>query len=174
VNTAYLGLGSNLGDRRQHLAAAVRRLHAGPALRVVNVSPVYESSPVGVTAQPDFLNLVVQVETAHAPHELLTECLRIEAGLGRVRHERWGPRTIDIDLLLYGEVRLNDDCLTVPHPRMRERSFVLVPLAEIAPELRLAGEPIGALAAALGRDGLRQLGPLDWANEVLKKETRKP
>jgi 2-amino-4-hydroxy-6-hydroxymethyldihydropteridine diphosphokinase len=164
VNTAYLGLGSNLGNRRQHLAEAVRRLHVGPALQVVKVSSVYESSPVGVTGQPDFLNLVVQVATAHAPHELLAECLRIEADLGRVRHERWGPRTIDIDLLLYGDARIDDERLTVPHPRMRERIFVLAPLAEIAPGLKLDGKTVGELAA-LGETGLRKLGPLDWTKK---------
>jgi 2-amino-4-hydroxy-6-hydroxymethyldihydropteridine diphosphokinase len=174
VNTAYLGLGSNLGDRRQHLAEAVRRLHAGPALQVVKISPVYESSPVGVTAQPDFLNLVVQVATTHSPHELLTECQRIEADLGRVRRERWGPRTIDIDLLLYGDARIDDESLAVPHPRMRERSFVLAPLAEIAPGLKMDGKTVGELAAALGEAGLRKLGPLDWPDIILKKEARKP
>jgi 2-amino-4-hydroxy-6-hydroxymethyldihydropteridine diphosphokinase len=163
VNTAYLGLGSNLGDRRQHLAEAVRRLHAGPALQVVKISPVYESSPVGVTAQPDFLNLVVQVATTQTPHELLAECLRIETDLGRVRRERWGPRTIDIDVLLYGDARIDDEHLTVPHPRMRERSFVLTLLAEIAPGMKLDGKTVGELADALGERGLRKLGPLDWA-----------
>ena len=165
MNTAYLGLGSNLGNRRQHLAEAVRRLHTGPALQVVKVSSVYESSPVGVTAQPDFLNLVVQVETPHTPHELLAECLRMETDLGRVRSERWGPRTMDIDLLLYGNMRINDERLTVPHPRMRERSFVLTPLTEVAPGLKLEGKTIGELAAALGEAGLRKLGPLDWAEK---------
>ena len=174
MNTAYLGLGSNLGDRRQHLTEAVRRLHAGPALQVVKVSSVYESSPVGVTAQSDFLNLVVQVATTHAPQKLLTECLCIETDLGRVRGERWGPRTIDIDLLLYGDMRIDDERLTVPHPRMRERSFVLTPLAEIAPGLKLDGKTIRELAAALGEAGLRKLGPLDWADMILKKEARKP
>ncbi|HXC01985.1 MAG TPA: 2-amino-4-hydroxy-6-hydroxymethyldihydropteridine diphosphokinase [Opitutaceae bacterium] len=165
MNTAYLGLGSNLGNRRQHLAEAVRRLHTRPALQVVKVSSVYESSPVGVTAQPDFLNLVVQVETPHTPHELLAECLRMETDLGRVRRERWGPRTIDIDLLLYGDAKIDDESLAVLHPRMRERSFVLVPLAEIAPGLKLDGKTIGELAAALGEDGLRKLGPLDWVEK---------
>jgi 2-amino-4-hydroxy-6-hydroxymethyldihydropteridine diphosphokinase len=166
VNTAYLGLGSNLGDRRQHLAEAVRRLHVGPALQVVKVSSVYESSPVGMTAQPDFLNLVVQVATAHTPYELLAECQRMETDLGRVRRERWGPRTMDIDLLLYGDAGIDDELLTVPHPRMRERSFVLTPLAEIAPGLKLDGKAIGELAAALGETGLRKLGPLEWTKKV--------
>jgi 2-amino-4-hydroxy-6-hydroxymethyldihydropteridine diphosphokinase len=174
VNTAYLGLGGNLGDRRQHLAGAVRRLHTGLALQVVKVSSVYESSPVGMTAQPDFLNLVVQVATTHAPKELLAECQRIETDLGRVRRERWGPRTIDIDLLLYGDVRIDGEQLTVPHPRMCERSFVLAPLAEIAPGLKLDGKTISELAAMLGEAGLRKLGPLEGSEMILKKETRKP
>ena len=163
MNTAYLGLGSNLGDRRQHLAEAVRRLQAGPALQIVKVSPVYETSPVGVTAQPDFLNLVVEVATTHAPQRLLTECLRLEIDLGRERRERWGPRTIDIDLLLYGDMRINEKNLAVPHPRMHERGFVLAPLAEIAPQLKLDGKTVGELAVALGGAGLRKLGELDWA-----------
>ncbi|HTB81916.1 MAG TPA: 2-amino-4-hydroxy-6-hydroxymethyldihydropteridine diphosphokinase [Opitutaceae bacterium] len=168
MNTAYLGLGSNLGDRRQHLAGAVRRLHGAPGIQVMAVSAIYESSPVGVAAQPDFLNLVVQVATLHPPHEFLGQCLRIEAGLGRERRERWGPRTIDIDVLLYGDVGLADENLTVPHPRMAERSFVLTPLAEIAPGLRLAGETVGVLATRLGSAGLRRLGPLDWAETPVK------
>ncbi len=169
MNTAYLGLGSNLGDRRQYLAEAVRRLHAGPGLQVMAVSAVYESSPVGMAAQPDFLNLVVQVATSHPPHELLDQCLCIEAALGRERRERWGPRTIDIDVLLYGDVSIADENLTVPHPRMAERSFVLTPLAEIAPGLRLAGETVGVLATRLGSAGLRGLGPLDWAEAKLSR-----
>jgi len=172
VNTAYLGLGSNLGDRCQHLVEAVRRLHGGPGIQVMAVSAVYESSPVGVAAQPDFLNLVVQVATSHPPHELLDRCLRIEAALGRVRRERWGPRTIDIDVLLYGDVSIADENLTVPHPRMAERSFVLTPLAEIAPGLKLADETVGVLATRLGSAGLRRLGPLDWA-ETLAKPSHK-
>ena len=131
----------------------------------MKVSSVYESSPVGVTAQPDFLNLVAQVKTTYAPQELLAECLRIEADLGRVRRERWGPRTIDIDLLLYGDLRIDDESLMVPHPRIRERSFVLTPLAEIASGLKLDGKTIGELAAALGEAGLRKLGPLEWTKK---------
>ena len=162
MNTAYLGLGSNLGDRRRHLAGALRRLQAGAGIRIAEVSSVYETKPVGVAGQPIFLNLVARITTTRSAHELLDQCLRVEAGLGRVRRERWGPRTIDIDLLLYGDARINDGRLTVPHPRMRERGFVLAPLAEIAPGLLLAGKTAGALAARIGQAGVRKLGSLEW------------
>lgn len=138
------------------------------------VSAVYESKPVGVTAQPDFLNLVAQVATTHPPHELLDWCLQVEAGLGRARRERWGPRTIDIDLLIYDDVRIDDGKLILPHPRMHERSFVLVPLAEIAPELPLAGETVAARAARLGAAGLRRLGPLEWLEAPPASPTAPP
>lgn len=162
MNTAYLGLGSNLGDRRRHLAEALRQLNAGPDTRVTAVSSVYETAPVGVTAQPDFLNLAARVATQHSAQALLDQCLQIEAGLGRVRRERWGPRTIDIDLLLYAEVCLRDARLQLPHPRMQERSFVLIPLAEIAPDLRLTSGTVAERAARLGAAGVRRLGPLQW------------
>ena len=163
MHPAYLGLGSNLGDRHGHLAAAIRRLHATPGIRIVNVSCVYETKPVGYTAQPDFLNLAVTVATTLPPHVLLDACLRIETELGRVRLERWGPRTVDLDLLSYGEVLLDDNRLTLPHPRMLERGFVLVPLAEIAPELILDGEAIRTRAARCDQAGLRKLGRLEWS-----------
>jgi len=154
MKTAYLGLGTNLGDRRAQLAAALRALAADPAISIVRGSSVYESKPVGVLAQPDFLNMVVQIQTAHQPPALLSVCLDIEAGLGRERRERWGPRLIDLDVLLYDGQSWQDERLVLPHPRMHERSFVLVPLAEIAPDLTLNGENILTLAARLDRDGL--------------------
>jgi dihydrofolate synthase/folylpolyglutamate synthase len=160
VADAFLALGSNLGDRAANLAEAVRRLSASPQIRVVAASSLYESAAVGYTAQPDFLNAVVRIATPCAPHELLALCLRIESELGRVRRERWGPRPIDIDVLLYDEVVLDEPALTIPHPRMRERNFVLTPLAEIAPTLTLGGEPIVALAARLDASGLRKVGTL--------------
>ena len=165
MHDAYLGVGGNLGDRLQNLTEAVRRLHATPGIRVASVSSVYESTAVGMTAQPDFLNLVAHVTTDCSPAELLAHCLRIEGELGRVRRERWGPRTVDIDVLLYNDVVLSDPALTIPHPRMLERSFVLVPLAEIAPQVRVNGNSIAALAAQLDRAGLVKSGGLDWMAE---------
>lgn len=162
VKTAYLGLGSNLGDRRARLAGAMQRLERTAGLRIVAVSSVYETTPVGVTGQPDYLNLAAAIATSLAPTELLAECQRIESALGRVRLERWAPRTIDLDLLWYEDFVSAIPELTVPHPRMLERGFVMVPLAEIAPNLILAGETMLARAARIDRSGVRQLDRLDW------------
>lgn len=159
-STAYLALGGNLGDRREYLSAAVRALNSERGLRVEKFSSVYETAPVGVVDQPDFYNLVVEVSTTLTAHELLTRCLAIENKLGRVRTERWGPRTIDLDVLWYENVTLRDSELTLPHPRMKERAFVLVPLAEIAPTLLLEGLPAEKLAARIDKSGLTRLGPL--------------
>jgi 2-amino-4-hydroxy-6-hydroxymethyldihydropteridine diphosphokinase len=148
---AYLGLGSNLGDRLAHLQAAVDGLAAAPDVHVVAVSRVYETAPVGGPAQDDFLNAVVAIDTALSPRELLAFAQRVEAGEQRVRAERWGPRTLDVDVLLVGDERVDEPDLVVPHPRMRERAFVLVPLADVAPEL-VDSE---ALEAIPDRDGVR-------------------
>lgn len=129
--TAYLGLGSNLGSRGEWLAEAVRRLGEEPGIRVEACSAVYETDPVGYVEQPAFLNMAVRIGTLLPPHELLSVMLRIEEELGRKREVRWGPRTIDIDMLLYGEQQLDGPELTVPHPRMQERAFVLIPLQDV-------------------------------------------
>jgi 2-amino-4-hydroxy-6-hydroxymethyldihydropteridine diphosphokinase len=161
VSTAYLGLGGNLGNRRQYLAGAIHALNSEQGIRVESVSSVYETKPVGVIDQPDFLNLVAQIATELSARELLARCLRIEADLGRVRTERWGPRTIDIDVLWFDEKTVNEPDLVLPHPRMLARAFVLVPLAEIAPLISLASMRIDVLAAKLDQTGLCRLGPLD-------------
>jgi 2-amino-4-hydroxy-6-hydroxymethyldihydropteridine diphosphokinase len=161
VNTAYLGLGGNLGNRRQYLADAVLALNSEAGIRVEKISSVYQTKPVGVIDQPDFLNLVVQLLTSLTAHELLVRCLQIEKKLGRVRAERWGPRTIDLDLLWVSGVPLNESDLVLPHPRMKERAFVLVPLAEIAPTLLLDGVSIHELTSKLDQSGLCRLGALD-------------
>lgn len=128
---AFLGLGSNLGDRRRHLLDAVDSL--GPMVR--QVSPVYETDPVGGPDQDRFLNLVVEVATDLEPRELLAVCHRLEAGADRVRIERWGPRSLDVDILLIDGVEVDEPDLQIPHPRWRERRFVLRPLADIAPDV---------------------------------------
>lgn len=135
----YVGIGSNIGDRESHIRLALKELAAQPTMEIVTASSIYETAPVGVTDQPNFLNLVVAVRTTLLPRELMDALLQIENKMGRVRTVRWGPRVIDLDLLLYGEVRIEGPELTVPHPRLRERSFVLMPLAEIAPTLVLPG-----------------------------------
>ncbi len=154
MKTAFLGLGSNLGDRRGHLAAAARELAADPAVTLVRASGIYETRPVGKEDQPDFLNQVLQIATTHEPRALLAACLAVELRLGRERRERWGPRLIDIDVLLYEGLTCHDAELVLPHPRMHERGFVLTPLAELAPDLLLHGLTVRDLAAQVGPAGL--------------------
>ena len=135
MKTVYLGLGSNLGDREAMLQAAVRALES-PRLRILRVSPVYETEPVDVSGQHWFLNQVAEAETDLFPLQLLHRTAKIEAQLGRRRLAPQGPRTIDIDILLYGNSIVTTPALEIPHPRFRARRFVLAPLADLAPELR--------------------------------------
>jgi 2-amino-4-hydroxy-6-hydroxymethyldihydropteridine diphosphokinase len=136
VTRAYVGLGSNLGDREEMLHRAIALLAAVPGAEVVAFSSIRETDPVGLTEQPLFLNAVAAVETTLRPRELLGELLEIERELGRTREgPRFGPRTIDLDLLLYGDETVDEPGLTVPHPRLGERRFALEPLAELDPEL---------------------------------------
>lgn len=133
---AYVGLGSNLGDRARHIFDGVRLLLDRVGARA-RLSPLYETDPVGYLDQPSFLNGVLELEGAlPGPHDLLAHCLEVEARLGRARAIANGPRTLDLDLLVVGERRVADDRLTLPHPRMHERRFVLEPLADLAPDLR--------------------------------------
>jgi 2-amino-4-hydroxy-6-hydroxymethyldihydropteridine diphosphokinase len=127
---AYLGIGSNLGDRLAHLQSAVDGLAAAAGIAVVAVSAVYETDPVG-PEQPDYLNAVVAVDTTLAARALLEVGQRLEAEAHRVRGERWGPRTLDVDVLLFGDEQHDEPDLVVPHPRWREREFVLAPLADL-------------------------------------------
>jgi len=140
LRRAYLGLGSNLGDRAAHLQAAVEGL-AGRAGRVVAISPVYETEPVGGPPQPEYLNAVVAVETALSARELLRLAKALEAEAGREPPEpgkRWGPRPLDIDVLMVGDERIDEPDLVVPHPRIHQRAFVLAPLADVAPDMVVA------------------------------------
>ncbi len=161
---AFLGLGSNVGNRRGHLAHALRRLDAATTL--TGVSPVYETAPVGYTDQGPFLNLVVRLETGMEPGTLLELVRAIERERGRERTFRNAPRTLDIDILLYGDRTVDRPGLTIPHPRMHERAFVLVPLLALAPEVadprtgrRLAGvlEELEAGGTGPGRAGVRKV-----------------
>ena len=146
--TCYLGLGSNIGDRRANLAEAVQRLAQIPAVEIVRTSSIYETAPVGPQDQPDFFNQVVQVEVSCMPRQLLGLVQGIEQQMGRVRRRRWGERIIDIDILLYGDETIDELDLQIPHPQMLARQFVLVPLAEIAPDLALPDGRRAADAAA--------------------------
>lgn len=156
----YLGLGSNLGDRDANLRRAVEAL--APEVVVVQLSAVYDTAPVLVTEQPRFHNIAALCATALTPHSLLGYVKRIEAELGRVQNIRYGPRVIDVDILLYGQIVLETEDLTIPHPRLAERAFVLAPLAEIAPGLRhpVLGATIQQLADAVASQDVRAIGPL--------------
>lgn len=147
---AFLGLGSNLGDRRAILRRAVAAI---PDL--VAVSPVYETEPVGGPEQGPFYNIVVELRTRRSPRQLLELCRELEGAAQRVRRVRWGPRTLDVDVLLVGDRVVDEEDLTVPHPRMTERNFVMVPLLAVAPDLEIPGyDP----AAAVGE--VVDIGPL--------------
>jgi 2-amino-4-hydroxy-6-hydroxymethyldihydropteridine diphosphokinase len=133
---AYVALGSNLGDREAHLAAALGALRARPGIRVTSVSKLYQTAPVGPPPQGPYLNAVARLRTRLAPRALLACLLEIEAAEGRLRETgRWSARTLDLDLLFYGSLTLDEPGLRVPHPRLHERAFVLEPLCELAPRL---------------------------------------
>lgn len=147
--TAYIGIGSNVGKRRHYIDSALKILHHPPCLQVVKVAPLYSTAPVGYTEQGWFLNTVAQVVTTLPPLELLQTLLATEEQLGRVRTVRWGPRTIDLDLLMYGDVTMDTLELTLPHPRMAERAFVMVPLADLNPALKLREQTVDQWAQQL-------------------------
>jgi 2-amino-4-hydroxy-6-hydroxymethyldihydropteridine diphosphokinase len=150
MTRAYVGLGANLGPREVTLLRAADLLAAADGVDVVAVSQLRETEPVGVVEQPPFLNGAVALDTSLTARALLDLLLEIERSLGRVRGERWGPRTIDLDLLVYGDERVDEDGLHVPHPRLHERRFALEPLAELDPELQIPGlGSVSALIAAL-------------------------
>jgi 2-amino-4-hydroxy-6-hydroxymethyldihydropteridine diphosphokinase len=160
LRNAYLGLGSNLGDRDEHLRAAISKL--AELLHVERISSVYETEPLLVEDQPLFHNLACAGQTTLDPFSLLRALKRIERDLGRVPGPRYGPRVIDIDILLLDDLVLTTAELTIPHPAMLERAFVLIPLAEIAPTQRhpLAGRTIEELALGLDTSGVRRQGAL--------------
>jgi len=157
---AYVGLGSNLGDRAAYLLLGLSALSRLPKTHLLRLSPVYETDPVG-PPQPPYLNMVAELETELSPKGLLAEMLGVEKALGRERRERWGPRTLDLDLLLYGDLVLEEAGLSVPHPRLHERAFVLVPLLDLLPEGRhpLLGQSFAELLASLDASSVRPLVP---------------
>jgi len=160
--SAYVGLGSNLESPRRQIASALEALDALPGTSVQSCSSLYRTAPVGYAGQPDFVNAVVCLKTALGPRQLLDALLEIEGEHGRTRSVRNGPRTLDLDLLLHGDVRVDEPGLQVPHPRLTERAFVLVPLAEIAPTLVLPdGVFVAELAPALA--GAQRIERIDDA-----------
>jgi 2-amino-4-hydroxy-6-hydroxymethyldihydropteridine diphosphokinase len=165
VKAVYLGLGSNLGDRERTILKALVELDQLEATQVVRVSSLYDTEPVGEVDQPRFLNAVALVETGFGPRQLLWNLKLVERRLGRTRARRWGPRAIDIDILVYDDLVVDEPDLEIPHRELRHRAFVLVPLAELASELVLptTGESVSDLLRALGPKGsVRRLGRLSY------------
>jgi len=156
----YLSLGSNLGDRMRNLSAALGAL--APDVQVVSVSSLYETEPVGVLDQPAFLNMALAAETSLDPFTLLQAVKRVEEAVGRTPTFRWGPRVVDVDILLFGDRTMHTDRLTIPHPEISRRAFVLVPLAEIAPDLvePVSQQTISQLRDKVpGLESVRLIGP---------------
>lgn len=155
---AWVGLGSNLQDPARQVRTALDELNDLPGCRVLRHSRLYRTPPLGPPGQPDYANAVAELDTGLLPHELLMGLKALERSHGRERGERWGPRTLDLDLLLYDDLAMTSDDLTVPHPRLHERAFVLVPLAELAPRLDVPGR--GRVEALLA--GVDAAGVVRW------------
>ena len=157
----YLGLGSNianeLGSPIEHIQQALTALGQHQQVRDLQVSSFYASSPMGPQDQPDFINVVAALETILAPLELLDACQQLETDAKRARLRHWGERSLDVDILLYGQAQINEARLTVPHAGIAERNFVLVPLRELAPELIIAGKPIAAYSLSADWTDLKRL-----------------
>lgn len=154
---AVIALGSNIGDKVANLDRAVALLSSTADLGVVQRSRNYRTPPWGKTDQDWFVNGAVLVETTLSPHQLLNRCLAVEEEMGRRREEKWGPRIIDLDVLVYGDVELSDEVLTLPHPHITDRAFVLAPLAELRPELELKGRNVGEWLADIDREGIEPI-----------------
>lgn len=170
MNKIYLSLGTNIGEREQNLELAVRLLQEMPNVNVQAISSIYETAPVGYVDQPSFLNIALYIETSHSALDMLSICQSVESELGRVREIRWGPRIIDLDILLFNNENIEVENLTVPHPRMFERAFVLVPLLEIAksletPQLQMAKSSLESMD--LLAEGITKWKTVNSANEFL-------
>ena len=155
MNKAYLGLGSNMGDKKRYLYDAIQILNHHEQIMITTLSSLYESVPWGYVDQDIFMNLVVEIETTLAPIELLDVCQQIENELGRVREFKWGPRVIDVDILIYNDEAIECERLIVPHPYMTERDFVMIPLAEICPQLVVKEKKVQDWAQNFNQEALK-------------------
>lgn len=153
----YLGIGGNVGNVKENINEALELLQEGNSLKLQKMSSYYETAPVGYEQQEWFLNIVAEIETQLTPYELLSLCNKVEHELKRERLIRWGPRTIDIDILLFEGFESNEERLTVPHPRMRERAFVIIPLLEIAPDLNINGQSLKEISNYINNQEIRKL-----------------
>ncbi len=157
MDKIYIAIGSNLNGPIKQLNKAVEHLKNHPEITIVNVSSFYVTKPVGIENQPDFINAVIEIKYDRGAHKLIDELLNIELLFGRIRAEKNGPRIIDLDILLFGDLEINDSDLTIPHPRMMERVFVLLPLAEIAPTIMVNETPIQIALKKLKIDGIQKV-----------------
>lgn len=157
MNKVYLSLGSNMGDKIQHLKDAVSIIKEYDRVSNVMVSSFYETAPVGYLDQDLFVNIALSLDTEMEPYEMLSLCQHVEEELKRKRIIRWGPRTIDVDILLFNDIISNDEKLTIPHPRMKERAFVIVPLYEIANDISIDGDSIESIYQALDKEDIRKI-----------------
>lgn len=162
MTAAVVGLGGNIGDTRALMAAAVAKLAQHPEIAVEAVSALYETPPWGKTDQPPFLNAAARLETTLTPRALLETLLSIERALGRHRAERWGPRTLDLDVLLFGHGEVDEPGLQIPHPHLHERAFALRPLIDVMPDAAFAGRRADAWLSALPQSGIREVSPSGW------------
>ena len=161
-----IGLGSNMGEREQNLQQALGMLEADSSIRIEKISSIYETAPFGVMDQDDFLNMVVAVETELSPENLLQKCLGVENAMGRVRSRHWGPRIIDLDLLFYDAVQMQTNNLTLPHPGIGQRAFVLIPMRDVVMDVQLPGGLIiDSMLVSLmesGRQEVRLWKKVEW------------
>ena len=173
MNEAFLSIGTNIGEREKNLQDAIRVLMAQDGVKIVAISSIYETAAVGYTEQADFLNIAVALETTLSPKALLSVCQGIENDLGRVREFRWGPRIIDLDILLYNTENIETESLIVPHPRMFERAFVLVPLQEImTPKYVMLEDVQKALRAFdIEKEGVKLWKKIDTVEEFVPSES---
>ncbi|MFZ3591056.1 2-amino-4-hydroxy-6-hydroxymethyldihydropteridine diphosphokinase [Bacillus sp. DJP31] len=155
-NRVFIGIGSNIQERVYYLEESIKALVKNERIKILNYSSIYETEPVGFTEQDSFLNMVIEISTSMSPHELLSVIQNIELVLGRNREMKWGPRTLDLDILLYNQENIIAEDLIVPHPRMHERAFVIVPLFEIDQELTVNGRKVKDIyMEQLDRDGVQ-------------------
>ena len=161
MNKAYLGLGTNMGDKQAYLKEACKIISDNPNINIVKISKVYKTKAWGYTNQDDFLNICIEVDTNLSPEELLEVCHEVENKLNRVRVIRWGPRTIDVDILFFNNIISTDENLTLPHPRIKERAFVLIPLMDLNKELVIDNKTISYYLSNLEKEELKQVEEVD-------------
>jgi len=172
LTAAVLGLGGNIGDTRSLMTAAIDRLSKSAEIEVQAISALYHTPPWGKTDQPPFLNAAIKIETQLSAMALLSKVLDVEKELGRERGERWGPRTIDIDILLYGAALVDQPGLRIPHPRLTERAFALAPLLDLMPDAELQGRPAKEWLALSDRAGMQRLAEPGWQNSTTVRKPR--